>query len=314
MVIRLFPLPPRAVRDEFNRRDKNARKLGSVRAFTLSLLATLLATTTPVQANPLDGKVAAGNATITTTPGVVTVNQLTDKTVINWQTFSIGAGEITKFVQPSSTSAALNRVLGGQMSIINGTLSGNGQVYLLNGNGILIGPGGVVNTGGFTASTRNISDADFASGNLHFTGTGAAGVTNLGQVSALGGDVIFIGKTVDNQGQLNAPAGHVGLAAADDVMISQAGMEHVFVRSTANPASASGLTAVNNSGSVIAAISSSRSDGISIRTFSSSSISSPQPPGHSWLKPITECPPSRRMIGTEVTRLPGLTVRRLPGP
>jgi filamentous hemagglutinin family protein len=228
-------------------------KSGFVRAITVTLVATLLAATTSVDANPTDGQVAAGNATITTAPGVVTVNQLTDKTVINWQTFSIGVGEITKFVQPSSTSAALNRVLGGQMSIINGTLSGNGQVYLLNGNGILIGPGGVVNTAGFTASTRNLSDADFASGNLHFTGSSNGGVTNLGQVSALGGDVIFIGKTVDNQGELNAPAGHVGLAAADDVMISQAGMEHVFVRSTANPTSASGLTAVNNSGSVIAA-------------------------------------------------------------
>ncbi len=216
-------------------------------------LACLMVSAASVRANPADGSVASGAVTIVTSPGTVTVNQLTDKAIINWQSFSIGAGELTKFVQPSSASAILNRVLGGQTSIINGTLSSNGQVYLLNGNGVLIGPGGVVNTAGFTASTRDISDADFTSGNLHFTGTGGAGVTNLGTVSALGGDVIFIGKTVDNQGTLTAANGHVGLAAADDVMISQAGMEHVFVRSTASATAAPGQTAVNNSGSIIAA-------------------------------------------------------------
>jgi len=139
------------------------------------------------------------------------------------------------------------------MSVIDGTLSANGQVYLLNGNGILVGPGGVVNTNAFTASTRNISDADFTSGNLHFTGTSDAGITNLGKINTLGGDVIFIGKTVDNEGEINAPNGHVGLAAADDVMITQSGMEHVFVRSTVNPSSASGKTGVNNSGKITAA-------------------------------------------------------------
>ena len=216
-------------------------------------MAAVMGATGVMRANPTDGVVTSGAAVINTALGVVTVNQATDKAIINWQSFSIGAGELTKFVQPSSASATLNRVLGGQTSIINGTLSANGQVYLLNGNGVLIGPGGVVNSGGFLASTRNLTDSDFNSGNLHFTGSGDGGVTNLGTVNALGGNVIFIGKTVDNQGEITAPDGHVGLAAADDVMISQAGLEHVFVRSTPDATSASGQTAVNNSGTVLAA-------------------------------------------------------------
>ena len=220
--------------------------------FRGAFAALALLTGLPLGANPTGGTVATGTAVITASPGVVTINQATNQAVINWQSFSIGAGELTKFVQPSSASATLNRVLGGQMSIIQGTLDANGQVYLLNGNGILIGPGGAVTTDGFIASTRNITDADFASGNLHFTGIGGAGVVNLGSINALGGDVILIGKTVDNEGEIQA-AGHVGMAAADDVLIAQMGIEHVFVRSTSNPAAAGGETGVNNSGTIVGA-------------------------------------------------------------
>src|ERR1700761_1404207 len=158
-------------------------------------------------ANPTGGQVAAGSATINTVPGTVTVNQASNIAIINWQTFSIGSGELTKFVQPSPPTAALNRVLGGQTSVINGTLSANGQVYLINGNGIVVGPNGLVNTNGFTASTRDISDTDFLNGNLHFNGSNANGVQNLGTINALGGDVYLIGKTVDNRGTINAPNG-----------------------------------------------------------------------------------------------------------
>jgi filamentous hemagglutinin family protein len=205
--------------------------------------------------NPEGGQVAAGSATINTVPGTVTVQQQSNTAIINWQSFSIGAGELTKFIQPSANSAALNRVLGGQTSIIDGTLSANGQIYLINGNGIVVGPGGVINTAGFTGSTRDINDADFLSGNLHFAGSSAAGVQNLGTINALGGDVYLIGHTVDNQGTINAPNGTAGLAAADDVLISQAGVgnEHVFVSPSTTTASGAGKTGVHNSGAIAAA-------------------------------------------------------------
>src|SRR5579871_2974616 len=135
-------------------------------------------------ANPTGGVVANGAATIAGQgTSSVLINQGSDRAVINWQTFSIGSGELTKFVQPSSTSATLNRVLGGQTSFINGTLSANGQVFLLNGNGIVVGPSGLINTAGFTASTRDITDTDFMSGHLHFVGSSDGGVRNLGTIS-----------------------------------------------------------------------------------------------------------------------------------
>ena len=147
----------------------------------------------------------------------------------------------------------LNRVLGGQTSIINGTLNANEAVYLVNGNGIVVGPGGVVNANSFTASTRDISDNDFLSGNLHFTGNNSAGVVNQGTINALGGDVYLIGKTVDNQGTINAPNGTAGLASGDDVLLNLNGQEHVFVSPSPTASAAPTQTAVHNSGTIAAA-------------------------------------------------------------
>ena len=203
--------------------------------------------------NPTGGAVAAGSATITTIPGTVTINQASNTAIINWQSFSIASGELTKFVQPSAASAALNRVLGGGTSIINGSLQANGQIILINGNGIVVGPGGMVNTNSFVASTRDIADCDFLSGNLHFTGSNSAGVQNSGTITAQCGDVYLIGKTVDNEGTINAPKGTVGLAGGDDVLLTQCGTQHVFVSPTATATSAAGQTAVNNGGAISAA-------------------------------------------------------------
>ena len=117
---------------------------------------------TLLHANPTGGSVASGSATITGTgTSSVTIHQASNIAVINWNSFSIDRGEITTFIQPSATSAVLNRVTGGGISNINGTLDANGQVYLINGNGIFIGNGAAVNTAGFTASTLNITNKRF---------------------------------------------------------------------------------------------------------------------------------------------------------
>ena len=225
----------------------NRTTLGHIMAAGLFVLGAGFA-----PGNPTGGQVASGSATITTIPGTVTINQASNIAIINWQSFSIASGEATRFVQPSAASAALNRVLGGQTSVINGTLTANGQVYLINGNGIVVGPGGVVNTNSFLASTRDITDSDFLNNNLHFTGSNSAGVLNQGTITATGDGVCLIGKTVDNQGTISAPNGVVGLAAADDVLLNLAGEEHVFVSPSPTATSASTQTAIHNSGTIAA--------------------------------------------------------------
>jgi filamentous hemagglutinin family protein len=200
----------------------------TTRAALLALLAT-----TPVLANPSGGNVAAGSATITGGPGQLTVSQQSHNAIINWQSFSIDAGETTRFIQPSANAATLNRVLGGNPSAIHGNLQANGRVFLINPNGILVGPGGVIQTRGFTASTRNISDEAFLSGgDLRFSGTSDAAIVNQGVIESAGGDIVLIARRVENTGTLRAD-GTAALAAGYDVLLSSSGAERVLIQPSA---------------------------------------------------------------------------------
>ncbi|NLT72033.1 MAG: filamentous hemagglutinin N-terminal domain-containing protein, partial [Verrucomicrobiaceae bacterium] len=172
------------------------------------------------------------------------------RAILHWQDFSIAAGETTRFVQPSATSAALNRVLGGNPSAIYGTLSSNGQIFLINPNGILVGPSGVVDTGGFLASTLDISDENFLSGgDLRFKGTSDASVVNLGKISASSSDVILIARTVENHGTIEAPNGTAALAAGSEVLVKADGEERIFVEA----GSAEGTSKATQAGLIRAA-------------------------------------------------------------
>ena len=100
---------------------------------------------------PTGPQVAAGSAQIGTVGSTMTVVN-SPNAIINWQSFSIGQSETVKFLQQSASSAVLNRVVGGQMSEIMGRLTSNGQVFLINPAGILVGAGAVVDTASFFAS------------------------------------------------------------------------------------------------------------------------------------------------------------------
>jgi filamentous hemagglutinin family protein len=175
-------------------------------------------------ANPVGGTVVGGpgNATISGsgTP-LTTINQSANRVIINWQDFSIGLGDVTRFVQPSAIQIALNRVVSGNPTAIYGSLLGNGQVFVINPNGILVGASGKIDTKGFMASTLDIRDNSFLSGSTKLTlsGDSTAGVRNEGSISALGGDVFLIGHTVENFGSISAAQGTVGMAAGSEVRL-----------------------------------------------------------------------------------------------
>ena len=98
-------------------------------------------------------------------PNQTQITQSTAKAIVNWNGFSIGSDHQVTFSMPNSSSISLNRVVGDQASRIDGKLISNGQVWLLNPNGVLIGQGGTVNAQGFLASTRSLADQDFLDGN-----------------------------------------------------------------------------------------------------------------------------------------------------
>lgn len=204
--------------------DHRLRLRALLLASTLLIAAPALA---PAQELPSGGKVASGNVTINS-PGAnsMVIRQGSDRAVVNWNSFSIGNGASVTIRQPGTNSAILNRVTGNATSQIHGSLSANGQAYIVNPNGIVIGKSGKVNTGGgFVASTLDISDQDFNAGRLSFGGKGAsAGVTNMGAISVgRGGYAALIGGRVNNAGTITAPLGRIGLGAGERVTLDLSG-------------------------------------------------------------------------------------------
>lgn len=196
----------------------------SARVALAVLVGTLtLASVSDAYALPLDGTVAAGTASITGSKSAVTVTQSSQNAVINWQSFSIGKSESVTFQQPGKSSVTLNRVQGSDPSAILGKLSANGQIFLVNPNGVLFAKGAQVNVGGLVASTLGISDANFIAGNYKFSGASSAAVVNKGSIAANGGYVALLGARVDNEGLITARLGSVVLAAGSAITLDVAG-------------------------------------------------------------------------------------------
>src|SRR5262245_10581425 len=171
-------------------------------------------------AGPEGGVVVGGGATISGQGGAnVTVNQTTPRAIINWHTFNIGAGETTQFNQPNSSSVVLNRVTGGLgPSTIDGTLTANGRVFIVNRDGMLFGAGAVVNTAGFLATTNDIKNSDFMAGRYNFNipGRPDASIVNHGTITAANsGFAALVAPGVRNTGTITATMGTVTLASGN---------------------------------------------------------------------------------------------------
>lgn len=191
-----------------------------------SLSAVLLAFTSasPAAALPSDGQITGGTGAIAQTADTMTIHQTSDKLSINWNSFTIGAQERLTFIQPSAQSIALNRVIGPEASKIYGTMTANGQVFLLNPNGVLFAPGSRVDVGGLVASTMALSDSDFYSGRYSFTTPGGGSVVNRGLIQAAqGGYVVLAGSQVDNSGTIAVTKGTAALAAGGQLLLDVPG-------------------------------------------------------------------------------------------
>lgn len=157
-----------------------------LQATALVLSLGLLISASPCLANPAGGKVVGGKAGITQKPGLTNIDQTTDRAIINWQSFSIDRGELTQFNQPGRDSISLNRVVGNDPSQIHGHLKANGNVWLVNQNGVLFGESARVDVHGLVATTADIADSDFMKGRNHFSIPSPnpdASVVNQGSIS-----------------------------------------------------------------------------------------------------------------------------------
>ena len=172
------------------------------------------------QAAPVGGEVVSGAGSIAQSGTTTTIQQASQNLSLNWQSFNIAPQETVNFVQPSASAIAVNRIFDTSGTKILGQLNANGQVVLINPNGILFGQGSQVNVGGLVASTLDLNDASLNGTTRTFSGNGTGSVVNQGTINATGsggtgGYVALLGNTVSNQGTITAPQGTVALGAGN---------------------------------------------------------------------------------------------------
>ncbi len=218
-----------------------------LRCCTLVLVPAFAALPVTVSSNPSGANVVHGAATFNGlgTSGL-TINQTSGTAIINWQDFSVGAGEWTRFVQPGSDSLAINRVISGNPSAIYGSLSANGNVTVINPNGIVVGASGVIDVAGaMTLSTLDASNNDLLDrGTNRYFGNSNAGVTNYGSVSA--GDVVILGNFMSNHGSIVADRS-IAIGAGGDILVNQTLDGATISVRSGGPG---GATGIENSGDI----------------------------------------------------------------
>ena len=187
-------------------------------ALATALLCTLAG---EVAANPTGMQVVAGQVSTVTSGNQLLITN-SPGAILNWQSFSIMPGELTRFIQQSSTSSVLNRITGQNPSQILGALQSNGKVFLINPNGIVFGAGSRVDVSVLVASSLDLSDANFLAGDLKFSSTRTTGnVSNAGGITTpSGGQVYLIAPNVTNTGIITSPGGDVMLAAGRSVELA----------------------------------------------------------------------------------------------
>jgi filamentous hemagglutinin family protein len=184
-------------------------------------VALLLSPAVGAQSLPGGGVVVRGAASIAQAGSHLEVTQTSGNAILNWNDFSIGAGRSVHFANGSG--ATLNRVTGALPSSIDGALSATGLLYLVNRNGVVVGPKGVINAAGFMATTLDIHDDDFmAGGGRRFFGDSRAGIVNLGSILADTGTVALVAHSVRNEGTIRAPRGTAELLAGQEVFLASA--------------------------------------------------------------------------------------------
>lgn len=174
-------------------------------------------------ATPSGGVVAGGSSSFSSPgAGVLDITQSTRRSVINWGTFNIGADAKVQFFQPGASSLSIERVTGGKPAQIMGTLKANGNVFILDGNGVFFGKNSVVDVNGIVASTGDVSTAQVMSGAsaIQIQNMGRSTVENKGAITVADmGLAALVAPAVRNSGTITANTGMVTFGAAQSATV-----------------------------------------------------------------------------------------------
>jgi filamentous hemagglutinin family protein len=184
--------------------------------------------TNPLPGLPINGVITAGTGSIIADGDTTNVVQTSDKLIIDWRDFNIAFGESMNFLQPNANAAVLNKVTSGKTSTIDGALNANGRVFILNPNGIVIGPTGTINANSVTLAAGSLlSDEDFLRGDTWgvytLGGSGQSGlVQNEGTITTKTGATL-LGSRVLNlaDGRISSGNGNIGMAAGALTFVRQ---------------------------------------------------------------------------------------------
>ncbi|MFY9477759.1 MAG: YDG domain-containing protein [Aquabacterium sp.] len=201
-----------------------ARACGARTASKAAAVSSALLLVAGAQAAGTGFNVVDGSATRATNGATSTVTQTSHGVRIDWQTLGVAAGETLKFIQPSASAVALNVIKGGVATEILGQLQANGNVFILNPDGVLVRAGAQVSVGGFLGSTNDLVSFNPATGALVLQANNStAEVNNAGSIVATqGGMVALVGNKVINSGTIVAPGGGIYLLAGDRVEFTPA--------------------------------------------------------------------------------------------
>ena len=208
-------------------RSKLILALGVAAIFTNNLFIN-----TQLSANPSGANIIAGDVKLETKGKTLEINQSSNKAIIDWRDFDIKSDEHTKFSQPSSKAIILNRIKDVKPSNISGKLSANGNVILINPNGLFFGANSQIDVNSLIATTANIKNQDFLNGDLNFNQPGNidAAIINEGLISAKDAGLVgLVAPTVINRGIIKANLGKVQLASADMATIDLYGDGLTFI-------------------------------------------------------------------------------------
>ena len=190
--------------------------------FNLALLPMMVWAAVNPDALPQGGNITQGSGQIQQQGNVLNVQQNSQNLHTQWNSFNIGKDATVNFKQPNRSSVAVNQVLDNNASQIMGRLNANGQVFLLNPNGVIFSKTAQVNVGGLVASTLKLSEQDALTGRFKLQGDAKshARVENHGSIIANGGTVALIAPNVVNTGSIKTPNGVTHLTSANQVTLA----------------------------------------------------------------------------------------------
>lgn len=194
-----------------------------------------------LQANPQNPTVVSGTVNFDN-PNASTLEVTSESTraIVDWETFSITSTQTTEFILPSSSAAILNRVTETDPSNILGTMTCNGQLFLINPNGIIFGPNATVDTATLVASTLDVDNSEFLSGNaMTFTGVQDSNIfiENQGTLTATSGDVVLLGYQVINSGDIYSEEGTTAIGCGLEIVLDLGNQQKIAIQphSTGSP-------------------------------------------------------------------------------